>query len=71
MRLMMNSLTDQSGSSRGDSTPRSPFSPSSPYERRKAYAADSKFQRPQATSSSPLGTFIFILFSLFTYIVIL
>ncbi|KAF3606571.1 hypothetical protein DY000_02045722 [Brassica cretica] len=54
MRLMMNSLTDQSGSSRGDSTPRSPFSPSSPYERRKAYAADSKFQRPQATSSSPL-----------------
>ncbi|XP_033128098.1 kinesin-like protein KIN-14O [Brassica rapa] len=52
MRLMMNSLTDQSGSSRGDSTPRSPFSPSSPYERRKAYAADSKFQRPQATSSS-------------------
>ncbi|KAL0694799.1 hypothetical protein Bca4012_061979 [Brassica carinata] len=57
MRLMMNSLTDQSGSSsRGDSTPRSPFSPSSPYERRKApsAAADSKFQRPLASSSSPL-----------------
>ncbi|WZZ57962.1 hypothetical protein YC2023_058069 [Brassica napus] len=48
------SATLQVGSSRGDSTPRSPFSPSSPYERRKAYAADSKFQRPQATSSSPL-----------------
>ncbi|CDY19209.1 BnaC05g14100D [Brassica napus] len=48
------SLCYSPGSSRGDSTPRSPFSPSSPYERRKAYAADSKFQRPQATSSSPL-----------------
>ncbi|CAF2084000.1 unnamed protein product [Brassica napus] len=46
------SLCYSPGSSRGDSTPRSPFSPSSPYERRKAYAADSKFQRPQATSSS-------------------
>ncbi|KAJ0257299.1 Kinesin-like protein KIN-14O [Hirschfeldia incana] len=45
-----------SSSSRGDSTPRSPFSPSSPYERRKAppSAANSKFQRPQPTSSSPL-----------------
>ncbi|KAG2303197.1 hypothetical protein Bca52824_031848 [Brassica carinata] len=57
MRLMMNSHSDQSGSSsRGDSTPRSPFSPYSPYERRKAApsASDSKFQRPLASSSSPL-----------------
>ncbi|CAH8381161.1 unnamed protein product [Eruca vesicaria subsp. sativa] len=47
------SLCYSPGSSRGDSTPRSPFSPSSPYERRKARAADSsKFQRPHATSSS-------------------
>ncbi|KAJ4916104.1 P-loop containing nucleoside triphosphate hydrolases superfamily protein [Raphanus sativus] len=42
-------------SSRGDSTPRSPFSPSSPLQRRKGpSAADSKFQRPLASSSSPL-----------------
>ncbi|CAA7032461.1 unnamed protein product [Microthlaspi erraticum] len=47
----MNSLTDQSGSSNGGSTPRSPFSPSSAYERHKGLA-DSKFQRPHPSSSA-------------------
>lgn len=54
----MNSLTDQSGSSHGDSTPRSPFSPSTSYERQKGLA-DSKFQRPMANSSA-LGTCSFL-----------
>ncbi|CAL9215441.1 unnamed protein product [Arabidopsis halleri] len=49
---MMNSLTDQSGSSHGGSTPRSPFSPSSAHERHKGLA-DSRFQRP-LPNSSPL-----------------
>ncbi|EOA39319.1 hypothetical protein CARUB_v10012358mg, partial [Capsella rubella] len=40
------------GSSRGDSTPRSPFSPSTAYERHKALP-DSKFHRP-LQNSSPL-----------------
>ncbi|XP_020867435.1 kinesin-like protein KIN-14O isoform X2 [Arabidopsis lyrata subsp. lyrata] len=49
---MMNSLTDQSGSSHGGSTPRSPFSPSSAHERHKGLP-DSRFQRP-LPNSSPL-----------------
>ncbi|CAH2037005.1 unnamed protein product [Thlaspi arvense] len=47
---MMHSLTDQSGSSHGGSTPRSPFSPLSP--RQKALA-DTKSPRP-LPNSSPL-----------------
>ncbi|ESQ34961.1 hypothetical protein EUTSA_v10006662mg [Eutrema salsugineum] len=43
------------GSSHGDSTPRSPFSPSSSHERQKALA-DSKFQRPRSNSpASPVS----------------
>lgn len=57
--LMMNSLTDQSGSSHGGSTPRSPFSPSSPRERHNKGLADSRFQRPLPNSSA-LGTFLCI-----------
>ncbi|ANM60612.1 P-loop containing nucleoside triphosphate hydrolases superfamily protein [Arabidopsis thaliana] len=49
---MMNSLTDQSGSSHGGSTPRSPFSPSSPRERHNKGLADSRFQRPLPNSSA-------------------
>ncbi|KAG7592125.1 Kinesin motor domain [Arabidopsis thaliana x Arabidopsis arenosa] len=49
---MMNSLTDQSGSSHGGSTPRSPFSPSSAHERHKGLP-DSRFQRT-LPNSSPL-----------------
>ncbi|CAE5957845.1 unnamed protein product [Arabidopsis arenosa] len=48
----MNSLTDQSGSSHGGSTPRSPFSPSSAHERHKGLP-DSRFQRPLPNSSAP------------------